>query len=360
MSEREMDRYRIDSHKLIYHVGRVNEWLGGKITYPIYMEISPSGACNHRCVYCGLDFMGYEPRFLDTVLLEGRLSELGKLGLKSVMYAGEGEPFLHSDMARIIKHTKSCGIDVGVTTNGVLLNNRIAGSILGSAEWIKVGLDAGTSRTYARIHGCDPKDFDKVIENISAAVRIKKDNNYPCTIGVQLLLLPDNHREVAVLAKLVRDIGVDYLVVKPYSQHPKSKTKVYSDIKYEDYAYIAEELDKFKTDCFSVILRQRAMAKWDKGEKHYKRCLAFPFWSYIDSAGNVWGCSVYIGDRRFLYGNIYGKSFKEIWEGEDRMQSLRWAREELDVSNCRINCRMDEANRYLWDITNPPEHVNFI
>ena len=52
-----MDKYRIDSHKLVYHVSRVNGWLNGENIYPIYAEISPSGACNHRCSYCALDFM---------------------------------------------------------------------------------------------------------------------------------------------------------------------------------------------------------------------------------------------------------------------------------------------------------------
>ena len=80
-----MDKYRIDSHKLIYHVPRVNDWLNGEITYPIYMEISPSGACNHRCTYCALDFMEYQQRYLDTNILKERLTEMGELGLKSVM-----------------------------------------------------------------------------------------------------------------------------------------------------------------------------------------------------------------------------------------------------------------------------------
>lgn len=53
-----MDKYRIDSHKLIYHVSRVNDWLNGKLIYPIYMEISPIGSCNHRCIFCAYDFIG--------------------------------------------------------------------------------------------------------------------------------------------------------------------------------------------------------------------------------------------------------------------------------------------------------------
>ena len=75
-----MDKYRIDSHKLMYHVSRINDWLEGKIIYPIYAEISPSGACNHRCTYCALDFMEYQSRFLDKEILRDRLSEMASLG----------------------------------------------------------------------------------------------------------------------------------------------------------------------------------------------------------------------------------------------------------------------------------------
>jgi len=112
------DEFRIDSHKLIFHPLRVSKWLSGEKIYPIYAELSPSGACNHRCTFCALDYMEYKPRFLDTALLKERLTEMGRLGLRSIMYGGEGEPFLHKDIGDIIVHTKRSGIDVGITTNG--------------------------------------------------------------------------------------------------------------------------------------------------------------------------------------------------------------------------------------------------
>ena len=56
------DGLRIDHHKLLFHVDRVSDWLKGERIYPIYMEISPAGSCNHRCIFCGLDFMGYQDR----------------------------------------------------------------------------------------------------------------------------------------------------------------------------------------------------------------------------------------------------------------------------------------------------------
>ncbi|MCP4396593.1 MAG: radical SAM protein [bacterium] len=355
-----MDKFRIDSHKLLYHVPRVHDWLQGKLVFPIYMEISPAGACNHRCTYCGLDFMGYQVRYLDVTVLKERLSEMGKLGLKSVMYAGEGEPFLHKQRTEIIRHTKEAGIDVAITTNGVLLQESLAEQILGHVEWMKISINGATRETYAGIHRTKANDFDMVLKNLSQAVKLKQKMGYTCTLGMQLLLLPENQHEAMLLAKIARDIGMDYLVIKPYSQHPQSHTDRYKDVRYEEYFHLAEELDKYNSEDFQAIFRANAMKKWDRGGRNYTCCLALPFWSYMDAGGNIWGCSMYLGDKRFYYGNIYEKSFQEIWEGEQRKQSLRWVEEQLDIKECRVNCRMDEINRYLRELKNPPAHVNFI
>ena len=39
---------------------------------------------------------------------------------------------------------------------------------------------------------------------------------------------------------------------------------------------------------------------------------------------------------------------------------MNWVENEWDTCQCRVNCRMDEVNRYLWSLENPPGHVNFI
>ena len=355
-----MDTYRIDSHKLMFHVSRVQRWLEGETIYPIYMEISPSGSCNHRCTYCGLDFMGYRKRFLETEILKARLTELGRLGLKSVMYAGEGEPFLHEDLPSLISHTRQSGIDAAITTNAVLFKPEYADEILSNSEWLKVSINGATPQTYVKIHRTRAEDFDTVISNMTYAAQRKREQNYTCTLGMQLLLLPENAHEAVRLAELARDIEMDYLVIKPYSQHPQSKTQKYQDLTYCQYQHLAEELELYNTESFRVIYRLNTMKKWDRGERDYDRCKALPFWSYIDAGGNVWGCSVFMEREEFLYGNIYENTFAEIWEGPKRAESLQWFDQKFDPSRCRINCRMDEINRYLWELKHPPAHVNFI
>lgn len=355
-----MDKYNIDSHKLVYHVHRVNGWLEGKNIYPIYAEISPTGACNHRCVFCGLDFMEYKPRYLEREKLEKRVFEMWSLGLKSVMYAGEGEPLLHKEIGDIILFTKKAGVDVALTTNGVLLNKELVDKTLGSIEWIKISINAGTKETYSKIHRTKPNDFDRVFENMSYAVKARGKNGYKTTLGMQLLLLPDNWHEAELLAEKAKDTGLDYLVIKPYSQHLSGKSTEYKNVKYSDYLHLSDTLEKYNGEDFSVIFRMDSMNKWDEGKHEYEQCLALPFWSYIDAGGNVWGCSCYLNDERFYYGNINDDSFEAIWNGEKRKMSLELVRTELNTSQCRVNCRMDKINKYLWNLKHPVEHVNFI
>jgi len=355
-----MDKYRIDSHKLMFHVDRVNDWLKDKPVYPVYMEISPAGSCNHRCIYCALDFMDYQPRFLDAAILKARLKEMGRLGVRSIMYAGEGEPFLHKDISDIIATTKKSGIDVAVTSNAVLFNKTIADETLPYLSWIKVSINAAKPSTYAKIHHTSGKDLAKVIENMSYAAKARRKNGYTCTLGMQIILLPDNYTEIELLAKKAKEIGMDYLVVKPYSQHPLSKTNTFKNIKYNKYLSLGEKLKKISDSRFKVIFRLNTMQKWDSAARNYKHCLALPFWAYIDAGGNVWGCSIYLSKNKFCLGNIYKNTFKEIWESKKHANLVRWAAEELDTDKCRVNCRMDEVNRYLWELKHPSAHVNFI
>jgi GTP 3',8-cyclase len=354
------DRFRIDSHKLKYHTDRIHQWLQTGDAYPIYMEVSPAGICNHRCTFCALDFMGYQKRFLDAELLKKRLAEMGQLGVRSIMYAGEGEPFLHREMVEIAVATKTAGIDVAFTSNGVPLKERIAEQVLPVTEWIKISINAGTQKTYSQIHQCPDDHFERVFNNLDRANRLRKQHGWSCALGMQLLLLPENAAEVTELAKRARDIGMDYLVVKPYSQHPGSETTAYKEVDYSQYLELADELKGYSNESFNVLFRSNAMEKSCATERCYDRCLAIPFWAYIDAGGNVWGCSVHLGEEQFNYGNIAEKSFGQIWSGEKRQKSLEWMQQNLDLDSCRINCRMDEVNNYLWDLTHPPEHVNFI
>lgn len=362
------DKYSIDSHKLILHPARVAKWYEAKDdwdklkkVYPIYVEISPYGGCNHRCTFCALDYMGYENIGLDFDVLKETLSDMATNGVKSVMFAGEGEPLLFKDLDLIVEHCSKVGIDTSLTTNFVPSNQKAVQRYVKNCSWIKVSLNAGTAKTYSEIHQAKEIDFDRVMQNLKNALEYREQNNLKCTIGVQMLLLPENKDEAVVLAKKCKELGVDYLVIKPYSQHLSSETTKYENIDYSKMMDVQEEVESISDENFSVIFRANTMKKYVEKKQPYDKCHSTPFfWGYIAADGKVFGCSAYLGKDEFCYGNIYDNTFSEIWESQKREDSYNYIQNELDIKNCRTNCRMDEVNRYLWRLKNPQEHDNFI
>ena len=124
---------------------------------------------------------------------------------------------------------------------------------------------------------------------------------------------------------------------------------------------IQKDLEVLNDDNFNVIFRANTMQKYVEKSQSYSTCHSTPFfWGYIAADGKVFGCSAYLGKDEFCYGNIYNDSFENIWEGDKRKKSYKYIQNELDIKNCRVNCRMDEVNRYLWRLKNPYEHDNFI
>jgi len=165
-------KYFIDSHKLIFHPNEVSKWLKAKNSeellkiYPIYVEFSPVGACNHRCVFCAFDYIGYKTVMWDSRIFKKRVFEMGKLGIKSMLIAGEGEPLFHKEIDLMAEYGKKAGIDVAFSTNFVFFDKRNGYSLIKHSKWIKVSINAGTRETYSKIHRTKPQDFDKVIDNI--------------------------------------------------------------------------------------------------------------------------------------------------------------------------------------------------
>lgn len=361
------DIYNIDSHKMIFHPTRVSRWYESKgdwnklkKVYPIYVEIAPVGSCNHRCTFCSVDYIGYKNIKQDEDILALRIREMAKLGVKSIMFAGEGEPTLYKPLPNILDVCSEVGIDTSLTTNAVLMNEDTLNNYVKNCKWIKVSINAGNRDTYSKIHRTKATDFDKVVNNLSMASKIKKENNYQATIGAQMLLLPENKDSAIELAKTMSKIGIDYLVIKPYTQSLYGKSREYEGLRYSDMMNLENELKKYETDNFKIVFRANTMKKLEQ-KTPYTKCYSTPnFWAYIMADGSVYSCGAYLKNDDFNLGNIKDKTFQEIWEGSKREKNSNYINNDLDITKCRKNCRMDEVNRYLWDLKNPNPHVNFI
>ena len=350
------EEIRMDSHKLIYHPARVAKWLTGEQIYPIELEIGLSGACNHRCIFCAVDYMEYKPILLSFDVIERNLKICGKKGVKSIIYAGEGEPLVNPNTPDIINLTKVNGMDAALSTNGVLLTKEKSATCLKSLTWVRFSIAGATDKTYEKIHQCKAGDLGKALKNMSDAAEVKRSQKLPVTLGAQLLLLPENKDEVIKLAKIVREIGFDYFTVKPFSQHPSSKARIAVD--YSEAEDIGRELRQYETEDFKIYFRSQSIENLGM-EKPYDVCHGIHFMTHITASGNVCPCVVFMEDD-FCYGNINERTFDEIWESERAKEIRSRFNKEFICKHCRKNCRLDEMNKYLYALKHPGAHVNFI
>jgi MoaA/NifB/PqqE/SkfB family radical SAM enzyme len=336
----------------MYHPERVTDWKMGEDVAPIYVEISPTSSCNHKCSFCALDF-ARKNEMIDRDSLLKSLIDMGNFGVKSVMFGGEGEPTLHPSFGEFVKTAKFSGMDVAVTTNGTRPLNGLE-----HLSWIKISINGGTPDTYQKIHGCKLQDWNDVWSNVHDMVEQKKAFNLSTKIGVQSILLPSNQDTMMNLLERCISVGVDYLVIKPYSQHHSSINR--QEIDYS----VSPNLDALKdlavSSKFELIYRDNAFSSIGR-ERDYDKCLSVPyFWAYIQSNGMVNGCSSFLGFPRFEYGNIGKQLFSDVWKGIYREHAKGYMSFGHNIETCRKACRMNKCNEYLWNVANDVEHKNFI
>lgn len=370
-----MEKRGMDSKtKILFHEDWLRQWQKDPFnTFPIYVEVSPTGQCNHRCTFCAFDYVGYKKRLLAEDVLTDRLREMGTLGVKAVQFAGEGEPLLYSKLSDIMLATHEAGLDISMLTNAVLLKPEFVDRTIHAITWFQASINAGTAETYHEVHRVNPRDFDKALANMKYAMQVKRARGLSCEIGAQMTLIAANWHEAPLLAERLKDVGIDYLTLKPYSHHKlsvHSETEVVAEgFKYADILMLENIVRRVVGDRFEVDFRKTAMEAVDKG-RSYNICHATPnAWAYISADGNVWSCSAYLGDQRFYLGNIYEhSSFKELWLGEKRRKHLEWMKTFAVNDHCRAFCRMHGANNALDSLKRGeipergerPGRVNFI
>lgn len=346
----------ISNHKLMYHPKRVYEWNEKGDCYPIYVEIGLTNLCNHKCIFCALDFLKHEGNFIDREVMLKALKEMGEKGVKSIMFAGEGESVLHPDICLFVKTAKENGIDVSITTNGIPLTEERIKEILPNLSWIRFSIDSGSPENYALIHGTNKEDFGRLIENIKECAKLKKELGLNVVIGAQFLMIPQNKDEAVKLARVLKEEGADNLQIKPYSKHPDSVNDLVIDT--EEYNKVEAQLKEFDSDGFKIFFRKATIERIQEGIT-YPECYGLPFFALIDAKGNVVPCNLFYGNKEFTYGNLYENNFSEVWNSEKRKEVLKKLRE-IGCETCRKGCRLDVINRYLYRLKNPEEHDNFI
>lgn len=367
-----MDKIILDGHKLQWHQDRIKAWLAGERIAPITIDCSLTRACTYKCVYCYGQLQENDIKKMTKDVIFRFLDDAAEIGVKAVSFVSDGESTCSPHLNDAILRGKANGLDMALGTNGYLLQDERLEDILPALTYLRFNISAGERNRYAAIHGCPPEYFDKIVETVRKSVAIKKAGALPVTLGLQMVLLPEFADQILPLARLGRELGVDYLVIKHCSDDEQGSLGV-------DYAGYHTIVDLLKESETLSTPDYQVSVKWSKvlsdGKRCYSRCYGPPFIMQFSGSGLVAPCGMLFNRKyeKYHIGNIAETSFKELWQSERYWEVINLiASDTFDArSMCGSLCLQHKVNEFLWALkrgeaalqSDPgpaPMHVNFI
>jgi MoaA/NifB/PqqE/SkfB family radical SAM enzyme len=349
----------LDSNKLIYHMDRVQAYLRGERIAPILIDIGATKVCNCKCVYC---YGVYQKMDTETVIPGDILIRLfrdaPRAGVRALTLTGDGEPTLNPAVWEACSVGKAEGLDIGMATNGIALTPEKIARLLDSLTWCRFNISAGTSAGYAKIHGVPC--FERVLDNVAEMVSQRALRGSATTIGLQMVLVPDCLDEVIPLAYEALSLGVDYFVIKQFSD-PGASIPC-GGFNHAEFA--AKALPVLKVAEALSTERTRIIPKYNlialANTKPYKHCIDLPFLFQISGNSRCYPCGYLFNNEEYCYGDLKKQTFPEIIQSERYWDVIKTIAALPVEKVCQGCCRHDSTNQFIEKVVNRPPHVNFI
>lgn len=362
----------LDGHKLAWHQERLAAYLHGERVAPVTLDCALTRRCNYHCVYCYGQLQHNDEKRMTRDVIFRFLDDAAEIGVKAVSLVSDGESACSPHLYDAVARGKKNGLDMALGTNGYLLKAEKLEEMLPSLSYLRFNISAGEPARYREIMGSPEDGFEKVVSLIKRCVEIKRAGKLGVTIGLQMVLMPQFADQVLPLARLGKDLGVDYLVIKHCSDDEDHSLNVDYD-KYFALTELLKQAEALSTETYLV------KAKWSKilsgGKRCYSKCFGPPLIMQLSGSGLVAPCGMLFNSKYAKYhiGNIADTSFKELWKGERYWEVMRLISSDgFDARTmCGSLCLQHKVNEALWEIkvngralSAPsvlhPQHKNFL
>ncbi|MEO5328727.1 MAG: radical SAM protein [Magnetococcus sp. THC-1_WYH] len=331
------DRFKgMTGTQLSRYPGRLDLWLSGRNPGPLTIEVGITHGCNHNCLHCS--FQQSTPykkqkKFIDPDLFMQFLKDFREMGGVEIYFAGDGEPLLHPQIEEFLACCKQLGLGVSMSSNGIYLTEKKATDILRYLDWIRFSINGGDRDTYAKIHDCDPKDFDRLSNNLINSVRIRHAQNSKVLLAIQFLVYDLNYQSMVSMLEFHKVVGTDLLVFRSMSDTRKDDDAPSQEIR-EALREIEASVGEFSN--VKVRLDFHTEAKW-------KYCYGPNFRIYMNHEGDIIPCfRQYYNKNRI--GNIHKNRFTEIWNSERKSDVYKMIESGGDISMCSRLCHCSQDN----------------
>lgn len=351
-----MDLRQFNPLKVLNHWQALNDIIRGSNPYPISCEIDPSNLCNHDCIWCiNGKFRKSNKVSIPRDLIFRVIKEMAKRGVKSVAFTGGGEPFMNPATTDAIRLAKSLKMDVGLVTNGELLDLAKCKAIINNCSYVRISLDAATERTHRLVHAsksCPKGAFKRIVNNIGMLVGLRNKTKKKITIGAGYLVSIYNYREIAKAAQLLRGLGVDYMQIRPAFMLGKQLSK---KIRAETEKLIRKAI-KFSDSNFHVIPILHRFDEVVNLDRAYDRCYGHGLVGVVAGNAKMYICCQLRGMEEFCIGDLTKESFSKIWRGTKRKEVIK----KINLDRC-LPCRYNKYNELLYYLASKERpHKNFL
>jgi len=163
--------------------------------------------CNLKCRHCYINPEQHGKNTLSLSTIKTWLRLFAKQSKESnVIFLG-GEPTLHPDLWRAIKHARELGYSsVTVDTNGYLFNNILSKVAPGDVDFFSFSLDGATGKTNDMIRG--EGSYDTCVSGIRQA------NSRGFNTSLIYTVSSANIHELEMMASLLEDLGLDRFFIQ--------------------------------------------------------------------------------------------------------------------------------------------------
>lgn len=366
----------LDSHKLAYHVDRVNAWEAGERISPVSVDMSLTRACGAMCSFCYA--MMQESQVRSSIKVKNALDladDFASIGVRSVSLVSDGESTLSPAYVPFIQHLFHQGIDVGNATNAWEWGPEKIEQVLPYLTWVRFTVAAGRPESYAKHMFKGPEYtevFDRAMKHIRYAVDLKKKKNLSVTLGIQMVLMPNLKDEIIPFAKLGVDLGVDYAVIKHCSDDEYGTLGIDYQA-YEPLHDLLKQAEQLSTDKTKIIVKWNKILDGDRPP--YKRFFGPQFLLQISGSGLVAPSGMFFNARysKMHIGNFTEERFIDIWKSERYWRAMNYiASPSFDAQTMMgtlpiqhyISTALDRHARGIERIEQAtgakPLHVNFL
>lgn len=304
----------------------------GVVPLPKTIIFEPTMRCNLDCKMCYLskELKKKAPQ-LTFDQIKKVIDKFPKT-VKTVMMTG-GEVFMRSDIIDIIRYLKLKGFNVHLTVNGTLITKEKVQEMkkLGNVISCGVSID-GSEKFHDSIRGV-PGSYKKAVNCL------KMMNSAGIITSIVCVLQDSNIENLNNLIQLAKDIGIKKVYFEYERLYPKedineslkaignqdlnslettsnpkrgyTKSKLIQKIKEAEK--VGKELG-VKVCYFPYFFRSHVKECYERNTRKNNVCGCYGLLSTrIDNLGNVVHCYA----LRKSFGNLFEKSFEEIWNSKE-------------------------------------------